>query len=218
MKKLQLGFVTILCFFVSCRQEKIVTKTQEPIFKSNTQPGHVVQPSFVADNSNSPEARMDMLKEMQENQLPMSSPQVKYPTWQSYNELYQTKIMNLSPLTKQYCSQLFLASYNIPQQQSTPELNAVVKTHADYLVSQKYKGYKLLYETMVWLKNNKNDDFVNSEKEKISIYAEPSLHAPNSKLEDSQEVLQNEQLRKELDNMILAMKENDSYIQKIKEL
>jgi len=219
MKKLLFTLITgMLLFTVGCRQEKAIIKTPNVIFKENTSGLQSIQPSMVTDNSNSHEAKAQMLHEMMENKLPMSSPQLIYPTWQSYNEMYQSKVKDLSPLTQQYCSQLFLSSYNIPEQTESKELIAVVKSFVGYLINQKYQGYKLLYQTMEWLKNSNEKDFVNVEKEKVQEYATPALQVPNPKLQDSKLVLQNEKLKKELDNMMAKMKENDNYIEKIKTL
>ncbi len=217
MKILFYSFV-LSVLVLSCRQEKLTTEVKGPIFKNDvnsTSPPHI---AFVTDNSNSPTAKMNMLQEMMENHLPMNSPQKDYPTWKSYNEMYQAKVVNLSELTQQYCSQLFLVSYINSQQQGSPELNSVVKKYLSYLVSQNYKGYQLLYNTMEWLKNNNESSFVQVEKQKIEAYATPSLQAQNPKLQNSKSITESPQLKKEMNTYITGMKVNDTYIQKIKDL
>ncbi len=210
--------ILITAFMSSCKPEKVITKNQESLFKEPLSNQVISRNSFIVDNSNSSESKGKMLEELVGNQLPMSAPQTKYPTWQSYNDVYKMRVQNLSPLTKQFCSQLFLSSYNIPMQPNSTELTSVVESHIEYLVSQNFKGYKLLYQTMVWLKSNGENSFVNNTKSKIASYAKPTIGPSNPKQPDSKIVLENEKLKQDLDKMLNAMKENDSYLLKIQEL
>lgn len=204
-------------FFISCKPERIIQRSNEGLFKENLSNTSGLNNTFIVDNSNSKEAKSKMLREIVLNNLPTSSPQLKYPTWQSYNIIYETTIKNLSSLTQQYCSELFLSSYNIPSQPKKNDLIKTVESHISYLITQNYRGYKLLYQTMVWLKKCGEINFVNTAKIKLVAYAKP-LNAPEPNKHDNKMVLENENLKKELDRMLTIMKENDTYISKINAL
>lgn len=159
-----------------------------------------------------------MLKEMVENKLPMSNPLDRFPTWQSYNELYNSKVKNLSPLTQQFCSQLFLSTYLKNTESANPELLEAVESYVTILVSNKYTGYELLYNTLLWLKTNGNNNFVASIKNDVSKYGKPTYIEKKNDQPNDERVMKNEQLKKYLDEVIKTKKQNDTYLALITQL
>ncbi len=217
MKYLVMSPVILFAFLMAgCKPEKVVATKRQSLFQEQPS-NHVTSANpFVSDNTNSLEAKITFQKEMTENSLPKSHPETTYTTWQSYNELYQTTVQNLSPLTKQYCSQLFISAYALAEPSPSTELKSITKSHLDFLIAQKFSGYKLLYQSLSWLKNCGEIDYANNLKSSILIYAKPLMRPVDPKIQDSKEVLQNENLKQELDRAFAVMKDNDSYIEKIK--
>lgn len=219
MKYLKIYSIAVFAVLMAgCKSEKVIATKQQSLFQEQPS-NHVTSANpFVSDNSNSFEAKITFQKEMDENNLPKSHPEIIYTTWQSYNDLYQTKAQNLSSLTKQFCSQLFISTYVLSESNPTTELKSIAKSHWDFLISQKYSGYKLLYQSLEWLKTNNEGEYANVLKNAILLYAKPVMKPVDPKIQDSKVVLQNENLKKELDRAFAVIRENDSYIEKIKEL
>lgn len=210
----------LIITLVGCKTEKPIASNNSKVFFEEKPLLFNQKPSSTpfGITSNSSAEKSEMLKEMVENKLPMSNPLDRFPTWQSYNELYNSKVKNLSPLTQQFCSQLFLSTYLKNTESANPELLEAVESYVTILVSNKYTGYELLYKTLLWLKTNGNNNFVASIKNDVSKYGKPTYIEKKNDQPNDERVMKNEELKKYLDEVIRKQKENQQYLIQIQQL
>jgi hypothetical protein len=226
MKKISV-FVWVLWLFCSCSQEKEIQKTSKKSFFKEESSVNTSAIGITENNSENPNdvtqrntsnVSGSLIGEIMSNNIPRQLPNKDFPDWQSFSQYMKSKKAVLSNAGQQYCSDLFLRSYQFTGM-AKPEKAAVdaVVENMELLINSEYKGYELMYNHLLWLKLNDNPAF-SVLKYKILSYAKPVLPPPNPALKNDPQVEANPELKAELDKIINRAKRNDSFIEQIRML
>jgi hypothetical protein len=160
----------------------------------------------------------EVIKELMEKNIPLDLPSAACADWITYKNLYEAKAGELSADARLYCSATLLGTFGISTSAYSTTTAQTVKQHLDALVARRYANYKVLYETLQWLKQGGETAYADNIKTRVLIYAKPLMPPPNANIADSPEVAANPAFKAEMEGIITRARENDGYIEKIKTL
>jgi hypothetical protein len=122
----------------SCSHEKEIQKTESKTFfvkngeENSSAFGINVNPPGNTENSTGSStfnAKSSLVNEIRSNNIPRQLPNEDYPGWQSFSRYMKSIKPGISNAAQQYCSDLFLRSYNFTEIKKPEKaaVNAVVE-------------------------------------------------------------------------------------------
>jgi len=216
MKKLLYTSIAVTTFF-ACRPEKdIQKKSTSRLFENQ----NIKVSGINTGESTSFPSRVNggkqFVEELRLNSIPQVLPNDDYPDWISFKNFYYSKKETLSNSVSQFCSEQLLRSYNLLSiANGNKSAKQVIIENLTFLANNKYQGYKLIYYHLLWMKENNIDEYINIRNQVVS-YAKPILGAPNPNLKNDPRIEANPEFKAEMEKMLLQVKQNDAFIEKIK--
>jgi hypothetical protein len=223
--------ISALTVFIACRQEKIITSkdaaANKPLLKSSEQTAQAPSQGifqqrginlFAPSASGRSFSNPEVIKELMEKNVPLEVPSAACPDWFAYRNIVEANAAALSTDARLYCSATLISAFGISSSPYSSATAVVVKPHLDELVARRYANYKVLYEMIQWFRQGGENDYAEKIRNRTLIYAKPLLPPPNPNRADSPELASNPAFKAEMHGIIERMKENDSYIDKLKTL
>jgi len=209
MKSLYFICLALSILSLSCKQERIVSQTSDqPLFAiENT--GSKIAPygPYVSEAAVS----INVYKELREQEIPFPEPAKTMPDWHNYYKTLNSKSSMLSGPAKEMGYSLLLNDYGLHRMALTSGLKDALKTSLTVLADNRNKGYKLIYTYLVLLKENNEAKFAAQLKEKVMQYGKPSVTPSEGK----ETLFEQPKAQKQFNDALLAVRDNESYLQKI---
>jgi hypothetical protein len=141
--------ILLLTAFIACKTEKMTQQTTPPYFVPGTQlTTHYfrINPAVAGDDG--------YAQNLKTQELPLQFPSPEYPDWEVFFKKTVLSEPSLLPSSLQFCYEALFREYRFYELPATDKTKAAAIYGMGQLTGKKYLGYSVMYNILLWMRQN----------------------------------------------------------------